>query len=103
MITGTHELWKTIDTDYRKDSQYCPCGLFLYRLKLPATLPGLSGKRWLFMSDFHLRNETVKCFPGKIFRNYNIDWLRQGIREAVAAVRPDFFIFGGDLIGSADV
>ena len=100
MITDKHDLWKSIDHLNRKDSSSCPCGLFLYHLKLPATLPRIAGKRFLFMSDFHLRSEKAVCFPGFTPCN-GTDWLRQAVKEALAATQPDLFIFGGDLIGSA--
>ena len=92
--------WKQGRLD-RTNCMQCPCGLFIPKLPIRSGIPGVRGKRLLFMSDFHIRTERVSCREVPQGGWEGADWVRRAVAEAFHAVHPDIFIFGGDLIGQA--
>ena len=94
--------WKKIPLS-RKDSERCPCGLFIRHIRIHhSQVSGICGQRLLFMSDFHIRRGKIFCPE---IRHHGT-WTGTGLvstalRGAIEYTRPTHFIFGGDLIGSA--
>lgn len=94
--------WKKIPLS-RKDSERCPCGLFIRHIRIHhSPVSGICGQRLLFMSDFHIRREKIFCPEIRHHGTWTgTGWVSTALREAIEYTRPTHFIFGGDLIGSA--
>lgn len=93
-LKSTPSLWKHRNDDRAEAGILLPCGLLLYTYRICNA--SLSGTRLLFMTDFHVRWGETCCYPSGVSWG-GADWIGKSVSEASEYVKPDIFIFGGDL------
>ncbi len=61
----------------------------------------LAGKRLLFFTDLHVRTAATYSaapFKGGCLAWRGLDWIFRALHEAVELSKPDYLVFGGDLV-----
>ena len=97
---GNHRLFRYFagSRHFRLEKRYLPYGLLMNEYTV--TLPELAGESLLFFTDLHIRfgttgNLFVPHGPGSW---HGTGWIRCALNEAVEMMRPDYLLFGGDLV-----
>ena len=97
---GNHRLFRYFagSRNFRLEKRYLPSGLLMNEYTV--TLPELAGESLLFFTDLHIRFGTT----GNLFAPHGpgswhgTGWIRCALNEAVEMMRPDYLLFGGDLV-----
>lgn len=97
---GNHRLFRYFagSRNFRLEKRYLPSGLLMNEYTV--TLPELAGESFLFFTDLHIRFGTT----GNLFAPHGpgswhgTGWIRCALNEAVEMMRPDYLLFGGDLV-----
>lgn len=97
---GNHRLFRYFagSRNFRLEKRYLPSGLLMNEYTV--TLPELAGESLLFFTDLHIRFGTT----GNLFAPHGpgswhgTGWIRSALNKAVEMMRPDYLLFGGDLV-----
>lgn len=83
---------------FRLKSWYLPSGLLVN--EYTAALPELAGESLLFFTDLHIHfGKTRNLFAPHGPESWNgTCWIGHALHEALNVVRPDYLLFGGDLV-----
>lgn len=75
--------------------------IIVHRIDGESKAGSLSGAKLLFITDLHIRTDATWSFDpfgGSFMKWYGVDWLQRSLREAMEISKPDFLVFGGDLV-----
>ena len=97
------ELWQPcLRHSYSISSVPLESGLRLRQLRIPSK--SCHGKKILFFSDLHVRNESVVSLFPFFLIGRGISWLEDAFQELFENISsPDYILFGGDMVSEASL